>query len=381
MNGGAVAIAARPCPAPVRLHHAPPDQVLPAGQDGAQGHHAVVLPGRQDRRARLQRRGQVDAAADHGRRGHRVPRRGPARARRDRRAARAGAAARRDQGRRAATSRTASPRQRRCWTASTSSPTNYSDETADEFAAACRTQIDAADAWNLDTTLENAMDALRLPAGRRRGRRTLSGGERRRVALCRLLLRAPDLLLLDEPTNHLDAESVGLAGALPRGLHGHGRGRHPRPLLPRQRRGLDPRARPRPRASPTRATTPPGWSRSRSAWPGGEAGDRAASARSQRELEWVRQNPKGRQAKQQGAPAPTTRSCSPRSATSSSTQVQIHIPRRPAPGRRGGARPTDLRKGFGDRLLIEDLSLHAAAAAASSASSAPTAPARPRCSG
>jgi ATPase subunit of ABC transporter with duplicated ATPase domains len=83
---------------------------------------------------------------------------------------------------------------------------NYSDETADEFAQ-LQEQIDAADAWNLDTQLEYAMDALRLPPADAEVT-TLSGGERRRVALCRLLLRQPDLLLLDEPTNHLDAESV-----------------------------------------------------------------------------------------------------------------------------------------------------------------------------
>ena len=83
---------------------------------------------------------------------------------------------------------------------------NYSEETADEFARV-QEQIDAADAWNLDTTLEIAMDALRCPPPDA-DVATLSGGERRRVALCRLLLRQPDLLLLDEPTNHLDAESV-----------------------------------------------------------------------------------------------------------------------------------------------------------------------------
>src|SRR3954454_17612755 len=83
---------------------------------------------------------------------------------------------------------------------------NYSEETADEFAR-LQERIDAADAWNLDTTLDTAMAALRLPPGDA-DVATLSGGERRRVALCRLLLRQPDLLLLDEPTNHLDAESV-----------------------------------------------------------------------------------------------------------------------------------------------------------------------------
>ncbi|MBV9337026.1 MAG: ATP-binding cassette domain-containing protein, partial [Solirubrobacterales bacterium] len=83
---------------------------------------------------------------------------------------------------------------------------NYSDETADEFARV-QEQIDAVDGWNLDTTLEIAMDALRTPPGDA-DVATLSGGEKRRVALARLLLRQPDLLLLDEPTNHLDAESV-----------------------------------------------------------------------------------------------------------------------------------------------------------------------------
>ena len=68
-------------------------------------------------------------------------------------------------------------------------------------------QIDAIDAWELDRTLEVAMDALRVPPGDA-DVSNLSGGERRRVALCRLLLQKPDLLLLDEPTNHLDAESV-----------------------------------------------------------------------------------------------------------------------------------------------------------------------------
>ena len=80
------------------------------------------------------------------------------------------------------------------------------DRLLDEYAGV-QDAIEAANAWDLDAQLEMAMDALRLPPGDAEVA-TLSGGERRRVALCRLLLSRPDLLLLDEPTNHLDAESV-----------------------------------------------------------------------------------------------------------------------------------------------------------------------------
>ena len=83
---------------------------------------------------------------------------------------------------------------------------NYSDDTADEFAR-LQDQIDAQNLWDLDKQVELAMDALRLPPGDA-DVTTLSGGEKRRVALCRLLLEPCDMLLLDEPTNHLDAESV-----------------------------------------------------------------------------------------------------------------------------------------------------------------------------
>ena len=83
---------------------------------------------------------------------------------------------------------------------------NYTDETADEMAK-LQDEIEAQGLWDLDSQVDQAMDALRCPDGDA-DVETLSGGERRRVALCRLLLDAPDILLLDEPTNHLDAESV-----------------------------------------------------------------------------------------------------------------------------------------------------------------------------
>src|SRR5690349_24449505 len=84
--------------------------------------------------------------------------------------------------------------------------TDYSDELMEEMGQ-LQEELDHANAWDLDSQLEQAMDALRCPPPDA-DVKTLSGGERRRVALCKLLLSKPDLLLLDEPTNHLDAESV-----------------------------------------------------------------------------------------------------------------------------------------------------------------------------
>ncbi|MFV0360992.1 ATP-binding cassette domain-containing protein, partial [Tropicimonas sp.] len=83
---------------------------------------------------------------------------------------------------------------------------NYSDETADEMAR-LQDEIDAENLWDLDSQIDVAMEALRCPPDNARID-TLSGGEKRRVALCKLLLEAPDMLLLDEPTNHLDAETI-----------------------------------------------------------------------------------------------------------------------------------------------------------------------------
>ena len=83
---------------------------------------------------------------------------------------------------------------------------NYSDETADEMAA-LQDEIDAENLWDLDSQIDVSMEALRCPADDA-DVTTLSGGEARRVALCKLLLEAPEMLLLDEPTNHLDAETI-----------------------------------------------------------------------------------------------------------------------------------------------------------------------------
>ncbi len=122
--------------------------------------------------------------------------------------------------------------------------TDYSDELMEEMGK-LQEELDHADAWDIDSKLELAMDALRCPPPDADVTQ-LSGGERRRVALCKLLLEAPDLLLLDEPTNHLDAESVSVAGAAPGQVRGHRHRHHPRPVLPGQRGQLDPRAGPRP---------------------------------------------------------------------------------------------------------------------------------------
>ena len=123
---------------------------------------------------------------------------------------------------------------------------NYSDETADEMTK-LQDEIESKGLWDLDSKVDQAMDALRCPADDADVTK-LSGGERRRVALCKLLLEQPDLLLLDEPTNHLDAES-NVARRPSAQLSGRHPDRHPRSLLSRQRHRLDFRARSRPRHS------------------------------------------------------------------------------------------------------------------------------------
>jgi energy-dependent translational throttle protein EttA len=228
---------------------------------------------------------------------------------------------------------------------------NYSDETADEFAR-LQEGIDAADAWNLDVQLDQAMDALRLPPGDADVTK-LSGGERRRVALCRLLLSAPDLLLLDEPTNHLDAESVAW---LEKHLEDYGGTvvavTHDRYFLDNVAGWileLD-----RGHGIPFKGNYS-SWLEQKQARL--EVEEKQESARRRtiaRELEWVRTNPKGRRAKSKARLANYERLLAEERNVKLDS-VQIHIP---AGQRLGGQviEADSLRKGFGYRLLIEDLS-------------------------
>ena len=134
-------------------------------------------------------------------------------------------------------------------------------------------KIDAEEGWDLDRRVDIALDALRCPPAEA-SVTTLSGGERRRVALCRLLLEKPDLLLLDEPTNHLDAESVAWLEHTLRRLRRHGDDRHPRPLLPGQRHRLDPGDRARPRLSVRGQLLVLAGAEAQAPRPGGEGGKR-----------------------------------------------------------------------------------------------------------
>ena len=228
---------------------------------------------------------------------------------------------------------------------------NYSDETADEFSA-LQGKIDAADAWNLDTQLEYAMDALRLPPPDADVTR-LSGGERRRVALCRLLLRKPDLLLLDEPTNHLDAESVAwlerhlaeYAGTIVAVTHD----RYFLDNVAGWILELD-----RGRGLPYEGNYT-AWLEQKQARLALEDKQEVARQRTiAAELDWVRQNPKGRQKKQKARLSNYDELLAQESNVKLD-QVQIHIPAGPRLGDLV-VEAKGLRKGFGDRLLIEDLS-------------------------
>src|SRR6188768_3417842 len=213
-------------------------------------------------------------------------------------------------------------------------------------------RIDQTNVWELDSQLEQAMDALRLPPADAEVA-TLSGGERRRVALCRLLLSAPDLLLLDEPTNHLDAESVAWLehhlAAYPGTVVAVTHDRYFLDNVAGWILELD-----RGHGIP--------WEGNYSSWldqkekrlATEEKQQEALRKALQRELEWVRQNPKARQAKS-NARLQRFEELSSQEFQKRNETNEIYIP----PGERLGDLVIEgkgLTKGYGDRLLIDNFS-------------------------
>jgi sulfate-transporting ATPase len=227
---------------------------------------------------------------------------------------------------------------------------NYSDENAEEFGR-IQAEIEAADAWNLDTQLEYAMDALRLPPADADVSR-LSGGERRRVALCRLLLRAPDLLLLDEPTNHLDAESVAW-------LEQHlAEYRGTVVAVTHDRYFLDNVAGwilelDRGRGIPYEGNYSSWLEQKQTRLAAEERSEKARQRTIAAELEWVRTNPKGRRNKSKARLARYEELVA-EDRNVRLEDVQIHVPAGPRLGEKV-LTATDVSKGFGDRLLIDSL--------------------------
>jgi ATP-binding cassette ChvD family protein len=221
-----------------------------------------------------------------------------------------------------------------------------------EQQGALQDRIDAASAWDLDSRVELAMDALRVPPGDA-DVRTLSGGERRRVALCRLLLRSPDLLLLDEPTNHLDAESVAW---LERFLHDYPGTvvavTHDRYFLDNVAGWI---------LELDRGQGIP-WQGNYSSWLEQkqqrlEHEERQEARRQRtlaRELEWIRMSPRARQAKGK-ARLNAYEDLLSQDSVQRIERGEIYI----APGPRLGdlvVEAEGLRKGYGDNLLIDGLS-------------------------
>jgi energy-dependent translational throttle protein EttA len=211
--------------------------------------------------------------------------------------------------------------------------------------------IDRADAWQLEEHLDHAMDALRLPDGDR-DVTTLSGGERRRVALCRLLLSSPALLLLDEPTNHLDAESVAW---LERFLADY---KGTIVAVTHDRYFLDNVAGwilelDRGKGLPFQGNYS-SWLEQKQARLAVEEKTESARRRTlARELEWVRLSPRARHAKSKARLGAYEKMLADEQNVKLD-KVEMHIP----PGPRLGDLVIDaenLRKGFGDRLLVEDL--------------------------
>ena len=212
-------------------------------------------------------------------------------------------------------------------------------------------EIDRRDAWSLDATLDRAMDALRLPDGDR-DVTTLSGGERRRVALCRLLLSSPDLLLLDEPTNHLDAESVYW---LERFLADY---KGTVVAVTHDRYFLDNVAGwilelDRGRGIPFQGNYSSWLEQKQERLAVEEKTESARRRTLARELEWVRMSPRARHAKSKARLGAYEKLLADEQQVKLD-RVEIHIP----PGPRLGdvvIEANELAKGFGDRLLFEDL--------------------------
>jgi ATP-binding cassette ChvD family protein len=213
--------------------------------------------------------------------------------------------------------------------------------------------LDHAGAWDLDARLEQAMDALRCPPPDTPVA-VLSGGERRRVALCRLLLAQPDLLLLDEPTNHLDAESVQWLeqhlAAYPGAVLAV---THDRYFLDNVAEWILELDRGRAYAYEGNYSIYLEKKRERLKIQGSK--DAKLAKRLAEELDWVRQNPKGRQAKSKARLQRYEEMAAEAERTRKLDLEEIQIP----PGPRLGTiviEATDLRKGFGDRILIDGLS-------------------------
>lgn len=218
-----------------------------------------------------------------------------------------------------------------------------------------QTEIDAADGWDVDSQLEQAMDALRCPPPETPVS-VLSGGERRRVALCQLLLKAPDLLLLDEPTNHLDAESILW---LEKHLHSY-KGAviaitHDRYFLDHVAEWIAEVDRGRLYPYEGNYSTYLEKKRERLEIQGRK--DAKLAKRLKEELQWVRSSAKGRQAKSKARLQRYEEMQAEAKRTKKLDFEEIQIP----PGPRLGTvvlRAENLCKGFGDRQLIKDLSFN-----------------------
>ncbi|MGB0660068.1 MAG: energy-dependent translational throttle protein EttA [Mangrovicoccus sp.] len=227
---------------------------------------------------------------------------------------------------------------------------NYSDETADEMAQ-LQDEIDAQNLWDLDSQIDVSMEALRCPADDA-DVATLSGGEKRRVALCKLLLEAPDMLLLDEPTNHLDAETIAW---LQQHLIDY---KGTCLIVTHDRYFLDDITGwilelDRGRGVPYEGNYS-SWLEQKAKRLEQEAREDKAKQRTlERELEWMRQSPKARQAKSK-ARINAYNDLANQSEREKLSRAQIIIPNGP---RLGGKviEVEGLQKAYGDRLLVEGL--------------------------